>query len=68
MKRRLPYLLAGCIAVCVSLTGCHKVCTCIDYGQRVQEFTAEEVDQHAHGNCSEMTDFPVTNRYSYCHW
>ena len=56
MKRRL------------SRTGCHKVCTCIDYGQRVQEFTVEEVDQHAHGNCSEMTDFPVANRYSYCHW
>lgn len=68
MKRRLPYLLAGCIAASVCLSGCHKVCTCIDYGHRVHEYTPEEVDLHAHGNCSEMTEFPVANHYSYCHW
>lgn len=34
----------------------------------VTEFTAEEVDAHAGGNCTEMRDFPIENRYSYCHW
>ena len=68
MKRRLPYLLAGCIAVSVSLSGCHKICTCTDYGGREHEYTPDEVAAHAGGNCSEMVDFPVVSHYSYCHW
>lgn len=56
-------LLAG-----TALTGCHKVCTCIGYDSREHEYTYDEVREHASGNCSEMTDFPIENHYSYCHW
>lgn len=63
------WLLPGVICcVALMLVSCHKVCTCTDYGGREREFTADEVDDHAGGDCSEMADFPILNRYSYCHW
>lgn len=68
MKHRVPYLLICGLLVSLSLVGCHKVCTCIDYGSREHEFTVEEVDNYAGGNCSLMTEFPIPSNYSYCHW
>ncbi|MBR4738859.1 MAG: hypothetical protein IK058_02540 [Bacteroidales bacterium] len=68
MKRRTPYLLIFCLLVSLSLTGCHKVCTCIGYDNRQHEFTAEEVNDRTGGNCTDMADYPVADRYSYCHW
>jgi len=66
MKKIL--LLSGAFLLSVCVAGCHKVCTCEDYGGRIHEYTVEEVDAHAHGNCSEMTEFPIPGNYSYCHW
>ena len=68
MKRRSLYLIASCLFISLFMTSCHKVCTCTGYDGREHEYTSDEVDAHAHGNCSDMTDFPITNHYSYCHW
>jgi len=57
----------GLLAI-LSMTGCHKVCTCIGYNSYEYEFTPEEVDEIAGGDCSAMSDFPIANHYSYCHW
>ena len=60
--------MAFCLLAACCLSGCHKVCTCTDYGGREREFTSDEVDEHAGGDCSEMINFPILNHYSYCHW
>ncbi|MBQ8703324.1 MAG: hypothetical protein IJ524_02985 [Bacteroidales bacterium] len=65
-KRGLILGVMCCVAL--MFASCHKVCTCTDYGGREREFTADEVDDHAGGNCSEMVNFPILNHYSYCHW
>ena len=62
------YILLAVAAVCLTLSACHKTCTCVGYDGMVHEFTPEEVSERAGGNCSYMSDFPVENRYSYCHW
>lgn len=67
MKKKI-YVLMGMTLVGMVLSGCHKVCSCTGYDGRVHEYSAEEVDEHAGGNCSEMTEFPVPSNYSYCHW
>ena len=68
MKRRTPLLFVALLVGCSLCCSCHKVCTCIGYDAMETEFTVEEVDAHASGNCTEMRDFPIENRYSYCHW
>ena len=68
MKRRSLYFLAFCFLAICCFSGCHKVCTCVGYDYTEHEFTPDEVDAHASGNCSYMRDFPTQDRYSYCHW
>lgn len=66
MKRKIAILTLA--VATLALSGCHKSCTCVGYNSREHVFTADEVSTHASGNCSAMTDFPIPNRYSYCHW
>ena len=61
------------VIVCVGLVallcvGCHKTCVCAGYNGLVTEFSADEVDAHADGNCYQMRNYPMDDQYSYCHW
>ena len=61
MKHKTRILLAALLLASGLCCSCHKVCTCTDYGGREREFSADEVDDHAGGNCSDMVNFPILN-------
>lgn len=49
-------------------TSCHKTCTCQGYDNSTHAYTAEEVDQLASGNCSNMIFQGGIRYYSVCSW
>lgn len=68
MKKRSRIILvwAG-LALCASLTGCHKTCTCISYDGQTYSYTDAEVNELG-GNCYNMRNYPLQNYYSVCNW
>ena len=66
MKLRL--IIPAAAALCLLFSGCHKICNCNGYDFIVYSYTAEEVDEYADGNCTNMRDFPIANHYSICRW
>lgn len=57
-----------CFAVALMATGCHKTCRCMGYDGGEYDYTAEQVEELAGGNCSTMIIQADTRYYSVCNW
>lgn len=65
MKKKI--LLCCCVAALFA-TGCHKTCRCLGYDGGEYDYTADQVDEIADGNCSTMIYQADTRYYSVCNW
>ena len=55
------------LCILLSLSSCHKTCTCIRYDGAEHTYTASEVDNHG-VTCANMIYQAGVQYYSVCNW